>query len=58
VEQEINSMGAGVLAMLDVHHSIENMHIMKNVCEATCGTLLQPPYQRQREKNFVSFCMI
>jgi hypothetical protein len=27
--------------MLDVRHSIDNMHIKKNVCEATCGTLLQ-----------------
>jgi hypothetical protein len=73
------------------------MHVKKNVCEATCGTLLQqnskrkdhknaredlkelgirpelyveeietgtnlpvaqPPCQRRREKNSVSFCMI
>jgi hypothetical protein len=27
--------------MLDVRHSIDNMHFKKNVCEATCGTLLQ-----------------
>jgi hypothetical protein len=27
--------------ILDVHHSIDNMHVKKNVCEATCGTLLQ-----------------
>jgi hypothetical protein len=27
--------------MLDVRHLINNMHVMKNVCEATCGTLLQ-----------------
>jgi hypothetical protein len=27
--------------MLDVRHSIDNMHVKKNVCEATCGTLLQ-----------------
>jgi hypothetical protein len=26
---------------LDVHHSIDNMDVKKNVCEATCGTLLQ-----------------
>jgi hypothetical protein len=83
--------------MLDVRHSIDNMHVKKNVCEATCGTLLQqksrgkdhknarddlkelgimrssmqrnqrrgrifpslqPPCQRQREKNSVSFSMI
>jgi hypothetical protein len=83
--------------MLDVHHSIDNMHIKENVCEATCGTflqhkskgnyhknvrgslkiwalgqsslrrkqrwgrnflLLQPPCQRQIEKDDVSFCMI
>jgi hypothetical protein len=83
--------------MLDVHHSIDNMHVKKNVCEATCGTLLQqkskgkdhknargilkswalgrssmqrkqrrgrtfpllqPPCQRQSEKNSISFCMI
>jgi hypothetical protein len=23
--------------MLDVRHSIDNMHVKKNVCEATCG---------------------
>jgi hypothetical protein len=51
VEQEINSMGVGVLAMLDVHHSIENMHIMKNVCEATCGTLLQQKSKGKYHKN-------
>jgi hypothetical protein len=28
-------------SMLDVRHSIDNMHVKKNVCEATCGTLLQ-----------------
>jgi hypothetical protein len=83
--------------MLDVRPSIDNMHIEKNACEATCGTLLQleskgkyhkntredlkelvlgwssmqrkqrwgrtfpllqPPCQRQREKNYVSFDMI
>jgi hypothetical protein len=27
--------------MLDVRLSIDNMHIEKNACEATCGTLLQ-----------------
>jgi hypothetical protein len=27
--------------MLDVHHSIDNMHVKKNVCESTCRTLLQ-----------------
>jgi hypothetical protein len=27
--------------MSDVRHSIDNMHVKKNVCEATCGTLLQ-----------------
>jgi hypothetical protein len=26
--------------MLDVRHSIDNMHVQKNVCEATWGTLL------------------
>jgi hypothetical protein len=28
-------------SMLNLHHSIDNMHVKKNVCEATCGTLLQ-----------------
>jgi Cft2 family RNA processing exonuclease len=27
--------------MLDVHHSIVNMHVKKNVCEATSRTFLQ-----------------
>jgi hypothetical protein len=27
--------------MLDVRHLIDNMQVKKNVCEATCGTLLQ-----------------
>jgi hypothetical protein len=33
--------------MLDVHHSIDNMHVKKNVCEATYGPLLQ---QKSRGK--------
>jgi hypothetical protein len=27
--------------MLDVHYSIDNMLVKKNVCETTCRTLLQ-----------------
>jgi hypothetical protein len=27
--------------MLDVHYSIDNMQVKKNVCETTCRTLLQ-----------------
>lgn len=26
--------------LLDVRHSIDNMHVKKNVCESICGTLL------------------
>jgi hypothetical protein len=37
--------------MLGVHHSIENMHVKKNVCEATCGTLLQQKSKRKDHKN-------
>jgi hypothetical protein len=29
------------MSLLDVRHSIDNMHVKKNVCEATCGALLQ-----------------
>jgi hypothetical protein len=47
VEQEINSMGARVLPMLDVRHSIDNMHVKKNVCEATCG-IATTEVQRKR----------
>jgi hypothetical protein len=36
--------------MLDVCHSIDNMHVKKNVCEATCGTLLQQKSKR-KDKN-------
>jgi hypothetical protein len=37
--------------MLDVHHSIDNMHVKKNVCEATCGTMLQQKSKGQDHKN-------
>jgi hypothetical protein len=37
--------------MLDVHHSIDNMHVNKNVCEATCGTLLQQKSKGKDHKN-------
>jgi hypothetical protein len=37
--------------MLDVHHSIDNMHIKKNVCQATCGTLLQQKFKGKDHKN-------
>jgi hypothetical protein len=37
--------------MLDVHHSIENMLAKKNVCEATCGTLLQQKSKEKDHKN-------
>jgi hypothetical protein len=38
-------------SMLDVHHSIDNMHVKKNVCEATCGTLLQQKSKGKDQKN-------
>jgi hypothetical protein len=37
--------------MLDVCHSIDNMHVKKNVCEATCGTLLQQKSKGKDHKN-------
>jgi hypothetical protein len=37
--------------MLDVRHSIDNMHVNKNVCEATCGTLQQQKSKRKYRKN-------
>jgi hypothetical protein len=37
--------------MLDVRHSIDNMHAKKNVCEATCGTLLQQKSKGKDHKN-------
>jgi hypothetical protein len=37
--------------MLDVRHSIDNMHIKKNVREATCGTLLQQKSKGKDHKN-------
>jgi hypothetical protein len=36
---------------LDVRHSIDNMHVKKNVCEATCGTLLQQKSKGKDHKN-------
>jgi hypothetical protein len=38
-------------SMLDVRHSIDNMHIKKNVCEATCGPLLQQESKGKDHKN-------
>jgi hypothetical protein len=37
--------------ILDVRYSIDNVHIKKNVCEATCGTLLQQKSIRKDHKN-------
>jgi hypothetical protein len=37
--------------MLDVRHSIDNMHIKKNVCDATCETLLQQKSKGKDHKN-------
>jgi hypothetical protein len=37
--------------MLDVRHSIDNMHIKKNVCEATHATLLQHKSKGKDHKN-------
>jgi hypothetical protein len=37
--------------MLDVRHLIDNMHIKKNVCEATCRTLLQQKSKGKDHKN-------
>jgi hypothetical protein len=38
-------------SILDVRHSIDNMHIKKNACEATCGTLLQQKSKGKDHKN-------
>jgi hypothetical protein len=37
--------------MFDVRHLIDNMHVKKNVCEDTCGTLLQPKSKGKDHKN-------
>jgi hypothetical protein len=37
--------------MLDVRHSIDKMHVKKNVCEATCGTLIQQKSKGKNHKN-------
>jgi hypothetical protein len=37
--------------MLDVRHSIDNLHVKKNVCEASCGTLLQQKSKGKDHKN-------
>jgi hypothetical protein len=37
--------------MLDVRHSINNIHVKKNVCEATCETFLQQKSKRKDHKN-------
>jgi hypothetical protein len=37
--------------MLDVHHSIDTMHVKKNICEATCGTWLQQKSKGKEHKN-------
>jgi hypothetical protein len=39
--------------MLDVCHSIDNMHVKKNVCEATSGTLLQQKSKGKDHKNAI-----
>jgi hypothetical protein len=36
--------------MLDVRHSTDNMHVKKNLCEATCGTFLQQKSKGKDQK--------
>jgi hypothetical protein len=38
-------------SMLDMRHLIDNMHVKKNVREATCGTLLQQKSKGKDHKN-------
>jgi hypothetical protein len=38
-------------SMLDMRHLIDNMHVKKNVCEATCATLLQQKSKGKDRKN-------
>jgi hypothetical protein len=42
--------------MLDARHSIDNMHVKKNVCEATCGTLLQQKSKGNKDGDEPSRC--
>jgi hypothetical protein len=37
--------------MLDARHSIDNVHVKKNVCEATCGTVPQHKSKGKDHKN-------
>jgi hypothetical protein len=37
--------------MLDVCHFVDNMHVKKNLCEATRGTLLQQKSKGKDHKN-------
>ena len=37
--------------LLDVRHSIVNMHVKKNVCESVLGTLLQQKNKGKDHKN-------
>jgi hypothetical protein len=34
-----------------VRHSIDNMHVKKNMCESVCGTLLQQKFKVKDHKN-------
>jgi hypothetical protein len=40
VEEAVNFLGATILENLDVRHSIDVMHVKKNVYESLLGTLL------------------
>jgi hypothetical protein len=40
MEEAINFLGATIFERLNVHHSIDVMHVEKNVCESLLGTLL------------------
>jgi hypothetical protein len=44
-------MGVEYWELLNVRYSIDNMHVNKNECEATCGTLLQQKFKGKNHKN-------
>jgi hypothetical protein len=44
-------MGARLLVDVGCASFIDNMHVKKNVCEATCGTLIQQKSKGKDHKN-------
>ena len=51
MEKEVNSLGATLLKYLAVRHSIDTMHVKKNVCGSLLGILMNDKHKTKDYEN-------